>query len=355
MKNVAIKTKNDISALNDYIENSIIPNYVKIHKGNQYIFSSALRKREFDDEQMSYIIKYLNKCGIEVRGEDGVFVKNNCKELLPKTLTKEENRTLLNTYTKVKSLKSKTNDLKEMQKLNDKEIQIRNIIVEGNIKFARFMSYKFKAYYKIPYEEIESTAYCALIKSVETFDISHDTSFTTYCAKIIYTEIVRYIKDYYNLEPKVLKILNGFDLEDNSNIKGDIFNDLVNSKIAVYCPKSLDELMQHYDLVDNNDYEKNANNNNLNKKINVILKILNEKERFVIINYFGFTGKKMTYDEIGKLLHVTHQRIHLLLKGALAKLNNYYKDELQDLLSNEFNYQDNNVYEIHEKVNMLGK
>ena len=121
-------------------------------------------------------------------------------------------------------------------------------------------------------------------------------------------------------------------------------------KIKVFYPKSLDEQEKNSDIKDNNDYEKNISNDNLKNKISKVLDKLSDKERYIIINYFGLEGKRKTYEELGKEFNVTHQSINLVLKGALSKIRRLFSKELIDLLDNNYNYTDNIVYECHQRV-----
>lgn len=60
---------------------------------------------------------------------------------------------------------------------------------------------------------------------------------------------------------------------------------------------------------------------NVHEAVDKLLLLLSEKEKFVIVNRFDFSGKgRLTLDSIGKRFSVTRERVRQIEKNALTKL-----------------------------------
>ena len=60
----------------------------------------------------------------------------------------------------------------------------------------------------------------------------------------------------------------------------------------------------------------------LKEKLIDIMKILDERERVIIEDYFGISGSPRTLEEIGKDFNLTKERVRQIKEKALRKLRN---------------------------------
>ena len=69
--------------------------------------------------------------------------------------------------------------------------------------------------------------------------------------------------------------------------------------------------------------------NSLEKEILSVLDTLDDREKFVIINYFGFQGKEQkNLQEIGNDLNITSERVRQIKDRALQRLRHVTRSQL---------------------------
>lgn len=113
-------------------------------------------------------------------------------------------------------------------------------------------------------------------------------------------------------------------------------------KIIMLCnPASLDQPMANHDFdgsaydamtlaelvpaTDPGPEEMAIKNENKELLLRIINKCLQPREVKIIMLRFGFESEPMTLDEIGKIFHVTRERIRQVEAKALIKIRRYMK------------------------------
>lgn len=173
------KIYEDYTALDDYLENKFIPNYVlmkrrKNAKGErEYVLSIALNHivdLMLSEAEFQYVMNYLKDKNIYVGGKD-ISVEGEF-----------ENYDYINTYKSFSLPKvSSTETLKKIQLYQDTYDSIlREEIIKDNMYLVNFVAYKYAAYTGIDLYELESYGYEGLMVALEKFDLSYNCTFSTY-------------------------------------------------------------------------------------------------------------------------------------------------------------------------------
>lgn len=182
-----------------------------------------------------------------------------------------------------------------------------NELVHSNLKFVVNIA---KMYRKsgVPFSDLISEGNIGLIKAAQKFDGNRNIKFISYAVWWIKNSIQECI-DNYNKE--------------NCEVNVDFFNIEKQTKEAY-----------EYEINNiNNEYEDNIINlQSRNSAIDELLSCLQEREKKIIILYFGlFNNKEHTLDEIGVEMSLTNERIRQIKDKSLVKLR------VAALTSNEFN------------------
>lgn len=169
----------------------------------------------------------------------------------------------------------------------------RTKIIEANIRFVKYLVEDFNCDFDQK-EELFQVGLIGLIKAVDTFDIDKVFSFSTYAKKCIMNEISMYFRKN-NKDKNHLNDLN--DLNDFSDI------DLEESYIE-----------QEEKII-----------------ILKMIKDLPEREREIILMYFGFYGKLYTQLEIANKFGIGQSYVSRLIKSIIVK----FRKEIGDYQVNK--------------------
>lgn len=166
----------------------------------------------------------------------------------------------------------------------------RTKIIEANIRFVKFLVEDFNCNFDQK-EELFQIGLIGLIKAVDTFDIDKGFSFSTYAKKCIMNEISMYFRKN-NKDENHLNDLNDFsdiDLEENY-------------------------IEQEEKII-----------------ILKMIKDLPEREREIILMYFGFYGKLYTQLEIANKFGIGQSYVSRLIKSIIVK----FRKEIGDYQVNK--------------------
>jgi RNA polymerase sporulation-specific sigma factor len=159
-------------------------------------------------------------------------------------------------------------------------------------------------------KDLVSIGNIGLLKAIDTFDISKGFEFSTYAVRCIVNEILLFLK----------KINNNTDSIDRI-----VFHDKDGSKI-----KLEDKLSDGSDLVE--DHEQNE----IHSIIRKLVQELPNREKEVVMLYFGFYNNRIyTQEEIAGKLNISQSYTSRLIKKIVKKIGK----QLDDV----------GVLELHEK------
>lgn len=207
------------------------------------------------------------------------------------------------------SVKAYYQDLKKINVLTeDKEkelickakknnIQAKNLLLVSNLKFVFNVAKKYKGM-GVAMEDLISEGNLGLIKAIDKFDENKGVKFISYAVWWIRQSIQESIKRKQQQTINELIEDNNVshDSEENNNI-------LENEKLFVHYSDDpqIGEVNKHGLLME-------------------LINKLDKRAQFILMAYFGLDGESMTLEEIGKILHLSKERVRKIKEKNLRIL-----------------------------------
>lgn len=211
-------------------------------------------------------------------------VKNYLKNLSKyKTLTKSEERVFLEDY-----------------KYNN-NIEARNTIILCNLKYACSIANEYRGK-GVEFSDLIAEANDGLMEAIEKFDINQDIKFITYARWWIMQRVTSRIANMYKH--------NTYDIPyEKEKQEDDDEQPLTNNN--------------DYDCLIVDDIDKQQNNIDKKYYLHTLLDMLNERERDIIVRYYGIDGEKENLYEISENYKLSSERIRQIMEGAFRKIRSY--------------------------------
>ena len=239
------------------------------------------------------------------------------------------------------------------------DLEAINKLITHNLRFVVAVAKKFQGQ-GIPFEDLINEGNLGLIKAVDRFDESRGFRFISYAVWWITQGIRQAIQktgrvirlpahireSMGKLYRKSIELEQNIEREPSAEELAEItktspgwIDDL---KKVFTEPVSLDESFGDSDtalmhLLASKDPRPEATlmKNSLEKEILSILDTLDDREKFVIINYFGFQGKEQkNLQEIGNDLNITSERVRQIKDRALQRLRHVTRSQLLKIYIN---------------------
>ncbi len=191
---------------------------------------------------------------------------------------------------------------KEMlQRMKENDNEARNTLIEHNLRLVAHIVKKFD-YKSVDQDDLISIGTIGLIKGVDTFQKSHGTKLTTYCAKCIENEILMYFRSNNKTNKNIsLNESIGFDKEGNEITILDILK------------------MPSPDYI--NDISEKDNIKLLKQYFNV----LTDREKEIIMKRYGLGNyEEKTQKDIAKEYKISRSYVSRIEKRALMKMLREY-------------------------------
>lgn len=209
-------------------------------------------------------------------------------------------------FLELKDFKPYTKDEEKMLFMEIKKgnIEARNKLLTANLKFVFDVAKKYKGH-GVPLLELISEGNMGLIKALEKFDTNYDVKFYCYGVWWIKQSIQDYIKHrQLNLTNEVSDEINDAKIIQNG------------------CYDEEDDVITKRDVIESNEDEENEKLLKVerNKYIHEIMNILDDREKIIIKEYFGFNGKSKNLNEIAQMLNITMERVRQIKYNAIQKL-----------------------------------
>ena len=233
------------------------------------------------------------------------------------------------------------------------DLEAINKLITHNLRFVVAVAKKFQGQ-GIPFEDLINEGNLGLIKAVDRFDESRGFRFISYAVWWITQGIRQAIQktgrvirlpahireSMGKLYRKSIELEQNIEREPSAEELAEItktspgwIDDL---KKVFTEPVSLDESFGDSDtalmhLLASKDPRPEATlmKNILEKEILSVLDTLDDREKFVIINYFGFQGKEQkNLQEIGNDLNITSERVRQIKDRALQRLRHVTRSQL---------------------------
>ncbi|MBQ3002054.1 MAG: RNA polymerase sporulation sigma factor SigK [Bacilli bacterium] len=199
---------------------------------------------------------------------------------------------------------SKEEEDKLIQKLKEKDITARNLLIEHNLRLVAHIVKKFENT-KENKDDLLSIGAFGLIKAVDSYNPDNNVKLATYASRCIENEILMHLrsnKKYKDTSSLYAPI--GEDKEGNEIRLCDIIED--------DSPLMIDKLL----------------NEEKNQSLEQALSILNKRELEIISRRFGLGNYFVeTQKEIAKSLKISRSYVSRIEKRALSKLYLYLQKE----------------------------
>lgn len=192
---------------------------------------------------------------------------------------------------------SRAEELKYFDRLRENDKDAKDKLILHNMRLVAHVVKKYAAPDEDS-EELISIGTIGLIKAVSTYDSRLGSRFATYAIRCIENEILMYFRSKKKARADVsLYEPIGTDKEGNQ--------------------------IMLVDILDNNqaDVEQSIENKHLYiKLLNIMEKVLNERELFIIKNRYGIRNRELTQRQIAAILGISRSYVSRIEKRALGKL-----------------------------------
>ena len=188
-----------------------------------------------------------------------------------------------------------------IKQMKDGVLEARNKLIEHNLRLVAHIVKKFD-YKNVEQDDLISIGTIGLIKGVDTFNKSHGTKITTYCARCIENEILMYFRSN-NKNNKNISINEsiGFDKEGNEITILDI--------LKVPAPDFINDISEKDNIKLLKDYYK----------------VLSDREKEIINKRYGLNNEnEKTQKEIAKEYKISRSYVSRIEKRALMKMLREY-------------------------------
>ena len=192
---------------------------------------------------------------------------------------------------------SKEDEEKYINLMLSGDREARNKLIEHNLRLVAHIVKKFESGTTDP-DDLISIGTIGLIKGIDSYNNSHKTRITTYCARCIENEILMYFRSNKKNENNVsLNDSIGYDKEGNEINLIDVIKD------------------------DQPDIESELHNKHNIKLLGNYLNNLSTREKEIIIKRYGLNNtKEKTQKEIAKELKISRSYVSRIEKRALTKI-----------------------------------
>lgn len=227
------------------------------------------------------------------------------------------------------------------KQLNDSSLSkqeknnLYNELIIGNLRFVISVA-KMYQNQGLDIMDLISEGNIGLIKAAEKFNPTSGLKFISYAVWWIRQSIMaslnenaRTIRIPSNLVQEAQKQKKKEEILEEDNF---LFQEEANvpSNNLPYCVGLFNEINEEGDTLIDIIPNKNADspeqilnsNEEIKKKVQLMLNILDERERTIIIKYFGLTGVESNLEDLGEEFGCTKERIRQLKDKAIKKLRN---------------------------------
>lgn len=189
-----------------------------------------------------------------------------------------------------------------LQKLKKGDLEARNELVERNMRLVAHVAKKYQNTDE-DMEDLISIGTIGLIKAVSTYKENHGSRLATYAARCIDNELLMYFRmRKKNARDVSLYEPIGMDKEGNQIHLLDVVES------------------EQVDVV-----EEMEKNRKIQRVMQILPKVLNEREQEIIINRYGlFQKKTMTQRELAARMGISRSYVSRIEKKALDKLKSNF-------------------------------
>jgi RNA polymerase primary sigma factor len=179
------------------------------------------------------------------------------------------------------------------------DIGARDKLIKSNLKFVASVARNYQGL-GLSYADLIAEGNCGLLKAIDKFDYEKGYKTISYSVWWIRQSILEALKERAGIEgdslPQDFEKQNPYDDDEQET------DDLIESE---YIANNYDELKTE----------------EIKKVISTLIDCLNDREQYVISEYFGLNAEEgKTLEEIGNSINLTKERVRQIKEKALKKL-----------------------------------
>lgn len=274
---------------------------------------------------------------------------NIIDDLLNNNFSDESNNFLKLYFQEINKPLLSIEEEKKLAKLvSEGNMEARNIFIERNLKLVVNIAKRY-IFCGLSFLDLIQEGNMALIKAVDTYDLSKNVRFSTYATLIIRQEILRAIREksrsikiplyihtkFYKYRKEKELLANKLGREPTiyeiANQMGICINDATDihnwqlriDSLDFYIDNEKDNELEKYISLMSEGLEPKVVDNIFKEDVrNIFTECgLDEREIYIIMLRHGFlSDSEKTLKEIGNILNLTHQRVEQIYEASINKI-----------------------------------
>jgi len=223
--------------------------------------------------------------------------------------------------------------------------EIQNELMEGNLRFVISVAKKYQNQ-GLDLADLIAEGNYGLIKAIKNFDWARGYRFISYAVWWIKQSILQSLNENartIRLPANIVQELQkarrkvASYTEEDEGKQEELSTKLATLPKTVFYNKPINEDGDTLlDLIPNDESESPDkcmdDEDSLKTELNVIMSILDEREKIIVMDYYGLSGIPRTLSEIGEDFSLTKERVRQIKEKALRKLRNESQNLLDYLL-----------------------